>query len=666
MKITSSFLLIGLTISTLAATLKFQWWDPSQQQNFTIIFFVILCSIVFRLTQLNLLNFLAIIFSIMIVGLEGISPLISLMVYWIIAYCLGDTVLKYLEPEAKLRSIYAPVIGFAIIGLAVTISSHFRINYLHLYFSCFIFLIYIYYDQIKKISAPIIFYEIKKINVIYLSFFILAMLYLFMVTVRPDLGHDGLSTHLVIPRKIFENQVWNFNINEFIWSILPMGSEMIYVPAYFFGGEDGVRLLNTSFLVATAYLIYRRATLWGITNNLAFALGLLILTLPLSFYVVSSTFVEPVAIFFTTYALSYLIERGASPIICAILFGYMCTLRISLITFAPLIFIPWIKNYKYGIGKNLIIPLVFLFIFGFINYIFAFYKTGNPFFPLLNHIFKSEYFELGVNYSSNWVNKDGILTPFFMILDSKKYGDIGLNGALGIFYLITTPILLIYIFLVTTRNKKLLVAFAFVLIFCGLILSIQSYLRYIYPILAFLIIIFSYVLNEKSFNLKLVHIILMICIGINLYKIPYAGPHFSLFDFKIYTNNQERKDYIIREMPYAYLGEIIRNIPEVKGKKILLIGPGFTPSYYNYPDKTVAFSWHSRQAFNSIVKELQSDSKNGLAEALKKLDVDYIVCPLAQGNSEDFLDKNLATNQCHEASTKIMDFNGIFFGKVNK
>jgi hypothetical protein len=150
------------------------------------------------------------------------------------------------------------------------------------------------------------------------------------------------------------------------------------------------------------------------------------------------------------------------------------------------------------------------------------------------------------------------------------------------------------------------------------------------------------------------------------YKIPYAGTNLIFHYPQIFFDNNARKKFFSKEMPYAYLGEIIREFPQFEGKRILLLGPGYTPTYYNYPDNMVAFSWHSRNAFNIIIKELALDKVKGLYTALNKLNIEYVVCPEIQGTSDDFLDVHNSTQQCREFTEIVFIFNGVYFGKVKK
>jgi hypothetical protein len=492
----------------------------------------------------------------------------------------------------------------------------------------------------------------------------MVVIYLYLATMQPDMSHDGLSTHLVIPRKVYENHIWNYNFNDYIWALLPMGAEFLYTPAYFFGSEDAVRLLNTTFLIATAHLIFRKSIDYKNSINISMGMALLLLSLPLSFYVVGSTFVEPVAIFYTTFALMYLLEKGPNLIICGILFGFLCTLRISLVLFLPFILIFLIyKNNIRNIQDFIKISLV-IFLFGFINYCYSYWITGNPFFPLFNHIFKSEYFELGVNYNNHWVNKDGIMSVVLSTLTSKNYSDTSSIGTIGLFTLLMLPFFSLLFFIKDLKSKKYLFIFILIVIFCSSIISVQAYLRYVYPVFGVYFIISSFIISKKYFNELLILSIMYILILINVYKIPYSGTNLIFHNPQIFIDNSARKKFFSKEMPYAYMGEIVKEFPQIEGKRILLLGPGFTPSYYNYPDKMIAFSWHSRNAFNVIIRELELDKQKGLNRALNKLNVEYIVCPEIQGNTNDFLDINKSTEQCKASSEKMFIFNGVYLGKV--
>jgi hypothetical protein len=249
-------------------------------------------------------------------------------------------------------------------------------------------------------------------------------------------------------------------------------------------------------------------------------------------------------------------------------------------------------------------------------------------------------------------------------LNSKNYSDTSSNGTIGLFTLLMLPFFSLLFFIKDLKSKKYLFIFILIVIFCSSIISVQAYLRYVYPVFGVYFIISSFIISKKYFNELLILSIMYILILINVYKIPYSGTNLIFHNPQIFIDNSARKKFFSKEMPYAYMGEIVKEFPQIEGKRILLLGPGFTPSYYNYPDKMIAFSWHSRNAFNVIIRELELDKQKGLNRALNKLNVEYIVCPEIQGNTNDFLDINKSTEQCKASSEKMFIFNGVYLGKV--
>ena len=661
-----NWLLFGLFFSSLFITEIYGWWSKDERLQYIFLFVPLLALLTSSIFRINIIKLGLCLASFFYISLVGVGPFVSVVGLWILAYLIGKKSAPFLEKDAQvIDSSLFPIVGFSFIGLLITILSHFRVNYHFVYLGLYLLTLYCTarnqtLEQLRDISKDI---NLPNISMANGAIFIALIMYAYMVTVKPDFGHDGLSVHLTIPRFISEFHIWDYNFREFIWSLLPIGAEMLYTPVYMFGGEDGVRLLNTTFLASTGFLIYRFSRLNDFSQNYSLLLSLAFLSTPLGFYVIGSTFVEPVFIYCVTGIFFIGLNSHRSWRALFLILGYACTIRISGIVLAPFMFLAFLgskfrdKNFKF----ELLIVIVIFLAFSAINYVNAYLLTGNPVFPLFNHIFKSPFFDLVQNYNQHWINNsNGILNAFLMIFDSKSFGDIDRNGALGILPAILVPIIILLGLRSPTKNGMDFYLTLVGFIFIYFLFSKQAYLRYVFPVLGAFYLVFIKRIASINHIKSLLSIILFISIVINLIKIPYAGTHFPFGQNEIYFDNKLRREFLIKEKPYAVVGEILKSFPQFKGKKILLVGEGYDPVYYYYPKNTVAFSWHSDSTFRSIIK-----ANFDLKEAAKNLNIDLIVCPLKDRDQSAGSDARFQfSKQCREISKPVFVFENVYIGEI--
>lgn len=659
----SALILAALTISVFL-TFKYDWWNGYALKNVDYLLALGIISAALALLK-NKVKYIFVVITLFFINYFGIGPVIAVTMLWITAYLIGKKLFFLMHKNNSIESKYLEnsALGFSIIGLVVTISSHFQINtglfYISL-FACF-------YAYIGNAEISSFFISIKrssqvnlKINFLSIYFLIICIGYLYMVTVVPDLGHDSLAMHLNVPKLISQNLKWNYDINEYVWSVLPMGVEMLYVPTYIFGGEDAVRILNLTFILASALQIYHVAKRFYSSENTAIFFGLLFLSTPIIFYLLGSSFVEPCYIFFILVAFSFLLDRVILWTPLAIIFGYACTMRITGILFMPALLACYLfSSYKTIGWLRKLIALVCIFsLFSSIPYIYSYIVTGSPIFPLMNEIFKSELWSKSAFYHPLYVNNLGLANLWQMVFKSQKYGEFSTNGAIGISMAIAIPFQLIYLIFHwrdLPKYKSEIFIFCAGLLYVISMVYVQAYLRYIFPGLVLIYLSFIIILAKSKINSNVIKILLITFVGINILKIPYASTYFP-GGYDIYFDRGAKLGYISLHRPYAIVGQIISKFPEYKNSKILLVGHGYDPVYYYYPKNTIAYSWHSSKAFDLI-----NSHPDNLGVVVSKLGVNIVVCPVEQ--SKD--DTRNFSDQCQSISTKLFITNGVYVGVVD-
>lgn len=658
-----ALILAALTISVLI-TFKYDWWNGYVLKNPDYLLILGFISASLALLE-NKVKYIFIVIALFFINYFGIGPVIAVAIFWLTACLIGKKsfFLIYKNNSIESKFLENSALGFSIIGLVVTISSHFQINtglfYISL-FACF----YAYLGN-AEISSFLISIKrssqaILKINFLPIYFLIICMGYLYMVTVIPDLGHDSLAMHLNVPKLIAENLKWNYDINEYVWSVLPMGVEMLYVPTYIFGGEDAIRILNLTFVLASAMQIYIIAKRYYSSENIAILFGVVLLSTPIIFYLLGSSFVEPCYIFFILVAFSFLLDKAILWVPLAIILGYACTMRITGILFMPAILACYIvSHYKKDQWLKRLITLICIFlIFSSIPYAYSYIITGSPVFPLMNEIFKSELWSKSAFYHPLYVNNLGLANLWQMVFNSKKYGEFSANGAIGIATAIAIPIQLIYLILhwkdLPKYKSEICIFFAGLLYVISMI-YVQAYLRYIFPGLVLIYLSLIIILAKAEINLNVIKILLITLVTINILKIPYASTYFP-GGYDIYFDRSAKLSYTTLHRPYAVVGQIISKFPEYKDSKILLVGYGYDPVYYYYPKNTVAYSWHSSKAFDLI-----NSHPDDLGSVVNKLGVNLVVCPVKQSKE----DTRHFSDQCQSISSKLFITNGVYVGVAN-
>ena len=673
-----SSLLLFLLVFSIYLTFDFGWWQYSQplfhfftyQSDFVKIypFFISLfIAILCRVFYISYLKASLLGLIIALITYDGFGPFTSSIFNFITAFFIGRLMLGF-----RSRKIVGSYwfdylgLGFSVLILLTIVLSHFKINFTFIYCVFFLFVCFVALKQnLYEVKFGKYFlykyYKNSEVNLLTGVLIILAAVYVYAITIIPDTGHDSTAVHLNILKIISQSKVWKYDINEYIWAVLPIGAELALLPSYMFGGELSARVSNSIFLLLTGLMIYKFADERIYNKNISTLLGLLVVTMPISGQLIGALYVEPCFVFLLTISIIGLLSNRLPMWIYAATFGAACTMRISGFIFIPLvIYLCWVNILKDKQTKISILYYAAIFIlFSSINYLYALFITGNPIFPLMNEIFKSSYYSVDPFYNPFFRNDLGVKNYFYMIFNSKAYGEFSSNGSIGIFLAMFIPFSIIAIILNIKKFKTEIFILAQIVLFIYLIFDKQQYLRYIYPSFSLVVILFILIVAKVSINKFILLTCLFLMVAMNFYKLPYSGPYLPL-DISLYLNKDKRDLFVGTQRPYAIVGNLLSKFPEFQGKKILLIGPGFDPSYYYFPIGTIAYSWHSPKLFNEI--NSMANPEGDLLSVLKKLNVDIVVCR----DSQDANDKFQFSTQCKNNSKGFLTIGGIYAGYVLK
>ena len=472
-----------------------------------------------------------------------------------------------------------------------------------------------------------------------LSSYIALLLLLFVVLIyylaalKPEVGHDGLAMHMVIASRLAAHSVWPFDVQEFVWAVMPMGGDWALCGVYMLGGEYAARLLNLSFFLMIAGLVFVASRRW-LPLAEALLLTALFATTPLVQFVTGSLLVENVwAVFVTAAVLSlwkyHATHRAAYFVLAGVFLG--CSMQVKYGSWALLpaalflVVVEWKRARRAGrtSAVALVTLLALLIVFAAPPYLTAFVETGNPVYPFLNNVFQSPYFDATrALRDMRWPVGLDWSTPYNITFRSDRYLE-AQAGSFGFQYLLFLPLSI----LLLLRRRSYLAAAAlgiglsYVLLTCLYI----TYLRYLYPVLPLFMIVIAWVaaeLRTREIRLyRLLQVLAVMMIFLNGYFIPAAGwahrdLYLNLFD------QGEVSRYIEAEAPQRPLVEHLNK--QVPGAKVAFLTDG--PQIAPLEAAVVAGSWH----FPEFSKRLRgARSAQDLYVLMEELSIEYFVAPTA-------------------------------------
>jgi hypothetical protein len=366
-----------------------------------------------------------------------------------------------------------------------------------------------------------------------------------LVALKPEMGTDALAVHLMLPAWVSFQHVWPFDFRHLSWALTPLGADWCYTAVYLLGGEFAARLLNFALLAVVSGLVYTGARRHVAPPLALLAAGLFAST-PLVQLVTGSLFVENLwAALLVGIVLA--LDRFHSTVeprwlyAAAVLTGASLATKFGSLAFA----IPasavaaWMlfaHRKKLPARRIAAGAAVLVLLFGAPPYVYAYAKTGNPVFPFLNHVFRSQWFDAKKNLAdTRYQARLALSTPYDLVFHTRQYLEAH-DGALGFQYLLLAPLALLLCF---SRRSPFAakLALAMAAVFSLLTYSGVSYVRYLYPALPLVAIAGAFALERLRTNRALFRATLgalAAAFALNLYFLPSSSwyhPDFFLNPF---------------------------------------------------------------------------------------------------------------------------------------
>lgn len=646
------------------------WVSTEHRSSFLIFIFSLLIfggsCLAFSLV-LPLLLFLLLIFFI---SMAGIGTVAAVLWFWICATILGAALFTEIKDKSStIWSVRNSGAGFAIIGTLISLMSHFPINTPTLYMILISGLAFLSAWRIGLFESRFdVFFGSLLVRqkhtalkiCIQALIFVCVALMLFLTTL-PEFGHDALATHLNIPARVLESKRWNYDVTEYIWSVMPFGANWLLLPPYFLAGEQSAKLMNTSFLFATAWLSYR-ILIPRIGYNSALLAPLLFLSLPMTMYLSVTVFAEPLIAFLFLLGFAELSgtveKKHGSWLYMGVVIGYLTASKLLGLPLFPILLVAAVILSKKGnfqkASVSIVLASIFLYLlFSIHPYIVAFFKTGNPLFPFYNTIFKSPYFTT----QSVFGNGPAFANPFYFhplninmlwesSIKSRLYGEFGAHGAIGIVFLVLIPLALITS--IIRRSWWVLAGMLAAIVYCVLVFQTQAYIRYVSQILPWFIVFGVWALAQVSHPLGIRAVLVILICLVSLMRYPSTVGMFGQSPLTQMMDPISYRNMLEFYKPSVVVGDLIQKNVSLRNKKILIIGTD--PVFSHFPSGTIAFSWHSWPFFSS------PDRDTNFKKLLLESNVELIVHPV--GENEFNLKEILSI------TSEVFIINGIRVGAV--
>ncbi len=342
----------------------------------------------------------------------------------------------------------------------------------------------------------------RAVDILLISLISIYLLVNLIGALAPEIEPDALVYHLYVPRIYIQNHRLVYIPYEFR-AAFPLGMEMLFTLGMLLSDSILAKLIHFSLGVLGLLATYCFGRKY-LTDKVALLAAALFYAIPVVSWESTTAYIDLGFALFTALEMFALINWMCSSqqgwlLMASIMCGFaMGTKYHGLFGLILLILGILFKFYFIDKGRMLLV-LKTLVIYGSIsllivspwlikNYVF----TGNPVYPFLNNIFKSplmppinptfdrELYGMGNNFFKRY-----ILSPWNLTFHGEKYG-----GVISPIFLISLP------FLFVIKVDKVI---KYMLLFCGVYFVLWEIsvpvIRYLIPIMLFLSIVVSYIIN---------------------------------------------------------------------------------------------------------------------------------------------------------------------------
>jgi hypothetical protein len=565
----------------------------------------------------------------------GVSALGAVLLFLISSWKLGSLLTCETGTPALPDGLLRTMIGVSVWMTALSIAVHFRVNYGPVYLCLFIAPLLVKPGQTLGLARGALsgirtLAEHRLSESVALAVAALPLLCHLTLIAKPEIGADALSMHLMAPAWVAFQHLWPFDVRHFAWAVMPMGADWCFTGVYLLGGEYAARLLNFSFLALTAALVYAASRPFA-GRGAAFLFAGLFASTPLVQLVTGSLMVENLQAAYLTGAViaaAYFFEKGAKLHLysTAVLIGAALATKfgssaLALPLLAFLIWAAWRNRAHLPVAKRHLASAVGLALaIGALPYLVAYVKTGNPFFPFMNDVFRSPWFDARAILDTRFTRPLNWRTPFEAIFHSRDYLE-GQDGAAGFQFLI---LVLLGAALWRKRWPVLgTLALAGAVLHCFLTFRTLAYLRYVYVALPLLSIAGAVAVGRfrqsQRWLFRAALLTVVAVLFLNIYFLPASGWWQADFYLNPFDHAAVAK-YVTEGCPARLLVEELNRVHP--GEPVAFFG---TDAIAGLRAESYSFGWHDR-TYEKQVMELTGPV--GYGQLAQRIGVRWFVAPL--------------------------------------
>ncbi len=452
----------------------------------------------------------------------------------------------------------------------------------------------------------------------------------FAVALMPEVGHDALAMHLFVPSHMMQRHQWGFDVDKYVWAVMPMLGEWLFTIVYMLSGETAARLLNTGFVFILAWLI-SDLVLWAGGSFIGAKWATLIfLTTPLVFTQTSSLFIDSIWSAFVLAGSIYFLKaifskdgKASDWAIAGLMIGAALSAKAVTFTILPSFLLLLIFQYRaffrWNFIKALFLGLLCCVAIGAIPYATAWVITGNPVFPFFNQVFKSPLWP-PVAFEAPSVFGKGVTWDILyqVTFHTNRFLE-SMAGASGFQWLLLfIPGICIG---VLSFQKKALALYIMTIMSVVMTFNFTTYLRYVLPAFAWgtaaICSTFSSYIFLSSYLRIAYQIVGLAVIGLNLFFFK-SGTYYGDIALTAVVGSSGRQAYLEKKLPIRNAVELVNHL-NIQQTPVAVFAPPLTAGIKSdalYPN------WYNH-SFQKIITE--SKTTDELVRVLLENEVDYVI-----------------------------------------
>lgn len=420
------------------------------------------------------------------------------------------------------------------------------------------------------------------------------------IALLPEMGQDALAVHLYVGNQLATRHAWSFDTVKYVWAVMPMLADWIFAAGIMLGGETAARLLNVGFIGLVAVLV-RELVRWCGGNSAAQRWALLVfLSMPLTFSLAVSLFIESIWTSFVLAGVLALLRvvgddgkpREAVP--AGVFIGFALAAKAVTLTLMPILLAVLLARPRKWLTPGGIASVVGATVLGILlggfPYVNAWLRTGNPVFPFFNALFRSPLYPIenfeSASMFSRWLRWD---FPYQSAFNSIQFieGQPGSGGFQWLLVVVPAAVLLV----LAWRRRAL----ALLLIALGSIViafASVAYLRYVFPAFALACAAAGVALADDRFGRAprvMLGVVAAGAVAMNLLFLG-AGSPYRDFAFHALRDKATREAWLELRLPLRRAVSLVNELNTggapvaVLGSPVLghLAADALIPSWYNY------------------------------------------------------------------------------------